>query len=615
MSTTNEYIRNNMKKIINIYLIISLSLIAFSCSQNSHQDDEWKIRSLGKDETICFALYTVHNNILKLTAQLYELGEDADKTVRLEIYNNEKWDEIVRTQIDTKGWTAVFRIEKWDTDKNYTYRVVHGENSFFTGTIRRDPTEKDEIVVAAFTGNSNKYRGARPDIIKNIKYQDPDLLFFSGDQVYDHTTHFESWLLFGRQFGDIIKDRPTICIPDDHDVGNANLWGAGGKIGHDGYKDPDYVREVERAQTSNLPDPYDPTPIDRGIGVYYTDLTWGRIGFAIIEDRKFKSQVDVLDSMALAEAGVVFSREDHIEKVNDPGILDVPEATLLGIRQLKFLYEWGQDWTGTDMKAVLSQTIFCGGAHIHHDKRLKADLDSNGWPQSGRNRALAEMRRCFAFHIGGDQHLATVIHHGIEDWGDAGWSFCVPSILNFYPRKWLPEEKGIDPFEGLLPHTGDYFDGFGNRLTMFAYVNPGLENLHPPSDNGASGYGLIRFNKKSLEIVIECWPRGVDVSKPDAKQYAGFPVTIKQEDNYGKKAHAFLPSINVSGKINPRIQIRDDSTGEIVYTLRINGTSFRPKVFKSGIYIIIVGEGNNQQVLRNISTLKPGELKTLRVEL
>jgi hypothetical protein len=48
-----------------------------------------------------------------------------------------------------------------------------------------------------------------------------------------------------------------------------------------------------------------------------------------------------------------------------------------------------------------------------------ADLDSNGWPQSGRARALKEIRRCFALHIAGDQHLATVIHHGVNSWEDA----------------------------------------------------------------------------------------------------------------------------------------------------------------------------------------------------
>ncbi len=34
---------------------------------------------------------------------------------------------------------------------------------------------------------------------------------------------------------------------------------------------------VQRVQTSHLPDPFDPTPVLQGIGVYYTDLQWGGV--------------------------------------------------------------------------------------------------------------------------------------------------------------------------------------------------------------------------------------------------------------------------------------------------------------------------------------------------
>ena len=57
----------------------------------------------------------------------------------------------------------------------------------------------------------------------------PDLLFFSGDQVYDHRRHYAAWLRFGRDFGEVIKDFPTVSIPDDHDVGQPNIWGHNGK--------------------------------------------------------------------------------------------------------------------------------------------------------------------------------------------------------------------------------------------------------------------------------------------------------------------------------------------------------------------------------------------------
>ena len=49
-------------------------------------------------------------------------------------------------------------------------------------------------------------------------------------------------------------------IIDDHDVFQGNLWGAGGRkarrVNEGGYVMPaDWVRMVERTQTSHLPDP------------------------------------------------------------------------------------------------------------------------------------------------------------------------------------------------------------------------------------------------------------------------------------------------------------------------------------------------------------------------
>ena len=528
------------------------------------RDQSWAITKVPREDVICFALYTVHNNILKLTAQLYELDADAPRTVRLQIKKDGQWQQIAETRVIQRGWTAPFRVENWDASKDYEYRVAHGDSAFYTGTIRRDPVDKEEIVVAAFTGNSNRDRGPRTDLIENLKKQDPDILFFSGDQVYDHSKHFPAWLLFGRQFGEVIRDRPTICIPDDHDVGNGNLWGAGGRIGHDGYKDPEFVKEVERAQTSHLPDSFDPTPIERGIGVYYTALTWGRISFAIIEDRKFKSQVDILDREELKSKGVVFTRADHVQVLPDTKLVDVPDAKLLGDRQLKFLREWAADWTGTDMKAALSQTVFAGAAHLHGgpNGRLTADLDSNGWPQSGRNRALAEFRKGFALMIGGDQHLATVVHHGIDDFNDAGYSFCVPSIVNYYNRWWLPLSPGLKPVDGPLPHTGGFRDGFGNRITMFAYANPDPDRPQLGKWGArAAGHGIVRFNKKTRKITIECWRRGCDVTKPEGAQFTGWPITIDQQDNYGRAAVAYLPTLKISGEPNPVVQVVDERVG------------------------------------------------------
>lgn len=479
-----------------------------------------------RSEVVCFGMYTVADNTLKLTAQLYPLYPDETREVRLEVQKDGDWQEIQKQEVNDLGWSALFRVEDWDDTQDIPYRLLHGESASFEGLIRKDPKDKDEIKLAAFSCNSNKDRGMRENYVRNVNHHDPDLLFFAGDQSYDHTEHTAAWLKFGLQFRELFRDRPCISIPDDHDIGQGNLWGEGGKksetrVGDDGgyIYHPEYVKMVERCQTAHLPDPYDPTPIKQGIGVYYTNLIWGDVDFAIIEDRKFKTG----PNGKIPQQG---PRPDHIRNPDyDPASIDLEGLTLLGERQLTFLNDWATQQDEVAMKAVLSQTGFCGGAHLHgnKDNRLHADLDSNGWPQTGRDKALEVINKARAVHIGGDQHLATVIHHGINEYRDGPWAFIVPAIVNdYYSRWWWPEDEepggNHDP-DNPLPWTGNYTDGFNNKITMHAYVNP-------ESPSSGSGYGLIRFNKATDEVTFECWPRDVDVTTSSAKQFTGWPITV-----------------------------------------------------------------------------------------
>ena len=592
----------------NILTILISIVTVLSLNAQKPIGENWLKTDVPVEDAICFALYTVNNNTLKVTAQLYPLDDGVDRVVKLQIQKDGDWKTIAATKVseksygwpqeDKKQWTAHFRLEDWDSSRDYEYRVIAaGGKAKYEGIIRKDPVDKKEIVVAAFTGNGNYDRRLKPDIIKNIKAQDPDLLFFSGDQSYDHKKHQQAWLLFGQQFGEIIKDRPTVTIPDDHDIGQGNVWGEGGikaasPAGNDGgyYYSSQYVNSVQNAQTWHLPDPYHPTPVARGIGVYYTSLKIGKVDFAIVEDRKFKTGPKGL----IPKMG---PRPDHITDPDyDPDIVDLPEGKILGERQLNFLNEWGQDWDGVNMKSVLSQTIFANAAHRHgkYDYRLIADMDSNGWPQTARDRAVKAMRRCFALHIAGDQHLATVIHHGVNRFRDSGYSFCVPSIVNYYNRWWVPQ-NGPDGenVEGPLPGLGDYYDGFQNKITMYAYANPSQERKNKWGGEWgerAAGYGLVRFNTETRKIKIECWPRGVDVTEKDAEQYKGWPITIDQMDNYDREAIAKLPKIKVSKMKNPIVQVIYEPDQEVVYTLRIKGDQFQPKVFKDGTYTIKIGE-------------------------
>ncbi|MBT5379765.1 MAG: hypothetical protein HOL08_11995 [Opitutae bacterium] len=579
------------------------------------------IPEVTRDKVICFALYTVHEKTLKLTAQLYPLKEGETRKVRLEAKISGQWKTVAVTDVIERGWTAPFRVENWDDTKDTTYRVRHGEKATYEGLIRKNPVEKREIVVVGFTGNSiNPGHGGnipKEDLVSNIKKIKPDILFFSGDQVYDHRRHYAAWLNFGRDFGEVIKDYPTITIPDDHDVGQPNLWGHNGRkstlsgASDGGYIMPvEYVKEVERAQTSHLPDPYDPTPIDRGIGTYYTDLTWGRVSFAIIEDRKFKT----------GPAGMIprqGPRPDHIRNPEyNPKSVDVPQARLLGERQLKFLEAWGQDWTNTDIKAALSQTIFCGGAHIHGriGGRLHADLDSNGWPQTGRNKAILALRKSFAFHYAGDQHLATVFHHGVDEWRDSIHSFCVPSIANLYLRWWKPLEPGKNRKPNQDPILGDHLDGFNNKVTAIAVANPTPTKGGDRLTTRAAGFGVVRIDKKTRDITFICWPRNVDVADKEAKPYPGWPYTFNQLDNYSRKAVAYLPTLEIN-QPNQVVQIQHEESKEVVYTLRINGKSFSPKVFATGSYTIEIGEGDSKRIFKQVKTTAKENAKSLKVKL
>jgi alkaline phosphatase D len=599
---------------------------------------------------ILYAMHTLSRGVLKMTAQMPPIGKKESQTVRLEVQREGKWQTLGEEKIDPLSRTATFRIPDWNDGQDVPYRLAYtavtreGRETehYFPGTVRKDPVDKKEIVVAGFTGNTD---AGFPNalITRNVKIMNPDVLFFSGDQIYEGVggygifrapvelamvNYLRKIAMWGWAFRDLMRDRPALVLPDDHDVYQGNIWGENGRdckgiANHPrgGYAMPAaWVNAVQRTQTAHHPAPFDPTPVEQGITVYYGDMLYGRISFSVLEDRKFKSGPE-------GKVNTWKGRPDHVKDPNfDPKTVDKPGLKLLGDRQLKFLRTWAADWKGADMKMALSQTIFCNLANYHGARQeyLVADLDSNGWPQTGRNKALAELRRGFAFHYAGDQHLPSIVQHGIDTWGDAGYSFCVPSTAAGYPRSWRPDAEGRPvhnrPKPG-LPNTGDYLDGLGNHVTVYAIGNPAKKNrpgrintLHDKS----SGFGIVRLNKPKGTITIECYRLQIDARhlKPE-DQFPGWPRTIHFTDNYGRKPVAYLPELQVKGMSNPVVQVVEDRTKEIVYTLRIRGTSFRAKVFnKDSTYTIKVGEPGTDRMktLREVAPLGDDEKKAIEVE-
>jgi hypothetical protein len=67
---------------------------------------------------------------------------------------------------------------------------------------------------------------------------------------------------------------------------------------------------------------------------------------------------------------------------------------------------------------------------------------------------------------------------------------------------------------------------------------------------------------------------------------------------------------------DPVVQVIEEKSGDVVYTLRISGTSFRPKVFHDGAYTVKVGDmPGKMKTLAGIKALPLNKEETLKVEL
>ena len=219
-----------------------------------------------------------------------------------------------------------------------------------------------------------------------------------------------------------------------------------------------------------------------------------------------------------------------------------------------------------------------------------SDMDSNGWPQKGRDDALRLIRKSFALHIAGDQHLASVVHYGVDEFGDSGFGFAGPALNNLFPRRWWPTvDENHQPLPGRPKNTGNFLDGFGNKMTVHAVANPHQSGQEPALIyDRATGYGIVTFDKMQRKMEIECWPRYVDPAKNPDGQYSGWPITVLQEENYGRKPLGHLTVIKIEGEEDQVVDIINEGSGKIVYSLRIKGNTIRPKVFSHGKYSVKV---------------------------
>lgn len=578
---------------------------------------------------ILWSMYTLSGNILKISAQLPPIGLKDTKNVGLQFLKDGKWAQESYNEIDPESYTAIFRIDDWDSTLSQPYRLVYEDKveDFYEGEISAEPLNRP----LKFGGLTCQEWGGYPyrPLVENLEKCNPDILYFSGDQLYEPNggypikrqpedkailSYLGKWYMFGWAFGNIMRDRPTICTPDDHDVFQGNLWGESGKNisfeawenvkdAHGGFvQSVKMVNVVNRTQCAHLPDPYHNSDLKSGMTIWYTGLNYGRVSFAIVSDRIFKTGPQSIRSGS--------GRIDHVKVPLKPKDLDSDKLSLMGKGQMDFLNNWVTEWEEVDMKVLLSQTLFSNVATHHGGEKqfIYGDLDSGGWPKSQRDEVLQLIRKACALHINGDQHLPFLVQYGVENPRDSGWTFCTPAISTGYPRWGQPDLVNMPFFERPshnLPNTGCYRDIFGNDNFVYAVGNPQDDfqtekNRYIRCQKKSSGFGMVTFNTIERTIKMDAirFLANLDIDS-EGNRFPGWPLTIHQLDNDGRKPIGYLPQINLE-KPNGVLKIINEDSGELVKCIRINGNLYKPSVYERAKYTLIIGIGEEEQIFQGI---------------
>ncbi|WP_434035924.1 alkaline phosphatase D family protein [Formosa sp. 4Alg 33] len=579
---------------------------------------------------ILWAMYTLSRGTLKLSVQLPPIGIKDSQKIELQLSKNGKWKKEAVSTIDSASYSALFTLTNWDANQDIPYRLVYtidGELDNYTGVFRKEPLDR-ALLFGGLTCQQWQGFPYRP-LVENLEKSNPDMLYFSGDQIYEENggyfikrepedkailSYLGKWYMFGWAFGNVMRDRPTVCTPDDHDVFQGNLWGDGGaSISFEKWKTdgdanggfvqtPKMINVVNKTQCGHLPMVSNQEVLPSGITTWYSHLVYGRISFAIVSDRAFKSGPEKIRPGK--------GRIDHITERLKPNELESETLNFMGQSQLNFLEHWTTDWEGADMKIMLSQTLFANvGTHHGGQKQfLYGDMDSGGWPKSQRDAVLRVVRKACTFHINGDQHLPFMVQYGIEKARDAGWTFCTPAISTGYARWGQPDlvnNPCVDRPEHNLPNTGCYRDIFGNENYIYAVGNPDDDfnkepNRYVKCQKKSSGYGLVTLDQKERTIKMEAIRFLADLSiDSDENRFPGWPLTISQFDNDGRRPFGYLPRLTFE-KPNQVIKIVNQNTQELIQAIRVKGYNYVPEVYELASYTLVIGEGGEEKTIYDV---------------
>lgn len=553
---------------------------------------------------VYFAQHTVSDHQLHLTAQIAPLYPDIG---RVELYvktPGSDWQKTEEASIHPQARTASFKIKDWDASQPAEYRLSLPVKRLddeiidlpYHGAIPADPSEKDHITIIGLSGclRSDSFHRHLQD---SSGLENADIAAFYVDRwEWDEKSensfseevkilnYLHHWTLFGWAQQEIFKQIPSVIIEAEkstplfkNDIEKEESDTSEKEKSNDSASsdtsDQELTEVIHHTQSSHMPG---------------TKITGNKIPPPWI--RWEYGGIDI---------GILIESRRNSEDQTDPDTTEIE----------KTIGEWTKDWENSEMKALLSPSVFRQVITPSPEKirNEKEDETENHDPVSdpdhaekspapnrpsisSDNKIISLLRKANIVHIAGKRNPPSVIQYGTKDHGDANFAFTIPALQMNPAHRWEPSSRHHRPILGRKFYTGDFEDKNGAKMTIFAVGNP----LQAPDQENIlvenTGYGIIHFNKKSQRIRFECHHLKIQPDQSRENPFDDWPFEIDPQDNFASRSSHFLPALTIDEAENPVIRITKKENDELVSIFRIRGAS-SPHIFRveePGQYLITV---------------------------
>jgi hypothetical protein len=125
--------------------------------------------------------------------------------------------------------------------------------------------------------------------------------------------------------------------------------------------------------------------------------------------------------------------------------------------------------------------------------------------------------------------------------------------------------------------------------------------------------GYVSVDAAQRGVTYNCVTVGKDGS---IKNSSGWPIHCMHSFWYDRNHIGYLAPVEVMGRKNAVVQVLDDNSGKLVYSVRSKGTVLLTRIFRVGHYTVVAGdpETGTQRRFSSQTQRSPDNVNALRVE-